>query len=64
MMNARERAINIINKWESPQMAYVSPDEMLEIINENIEELIISHKFISQGGKYEAFANKSRAKVG
>jgi hypothetical protein len=45
-------------------MVYVSPDEMLEIINENIEGLIISHKFTSQGGKYEAFANKSRAKVG
>lgn len=31
---------NIIDRWESPQMAYVSPEEMLESINENIERLI------------------------
>ena len=35
---------NVIDRWESPQMTYVSPDEMLETINENIEGLIISHK--------------------
>jgi predicted NBD/HSP70 family sugar kinase len=34
---------NIIDKWESPQMAYVSPEEMLEKINENIEILISKH---------------------
>ena len=35
---------NIIDRWESPQMAYVSPEEMLEKINENIERLIALHK--------------------
>lgn len=35
---------SIIDKWESPQMAYVSPEEMLEKINENIERLIEKHK--------------------
>lgn len=35
---------NIIDRWESQQMAYVSPAEMLETINENIEDLIIKHE--------------------
>lgn len=34
---------NIIDRWESPQMAYVSPEEMLEKINENISSMIDSH---------------------
>lgn len=34
---------NILDKWESPQMAYVSPEEMLEKINENIERLIVAN---------------------
>ena len=35
---------NIIDRWESPQMAYVSPKEMLEKINETIERLIDAHQ--------------------
>lgn len=35
---------NIIDRWESPQMSHVSPEEMLEKINENIERLIGKHK--------------------
>lgn len=35
---------NIIDRWESPQMAYVSPEQMLENINENIERLIAAHR--------------------
>lgn len=35
---------NIIERWESPQMAFVSPEEMLESINENIERLIARNK--------------------
>jgi N-acetylglucosamine repressor len=35
---------NIIDRWESPQMSYISPEEMLEKINENIERLISIHR--------------------
>lgn len=34
---------NIIDRWESPQMEFVSPQEMLESINKNIERLIVIH---------------------
>lgn len=34
---------NVLDRWESPQMAYVTPEEMLEKINENIEGLIEKH---------------------
>ncbi|MHB1392251.1 MAG: ROK family protein [Clostridia bacterium] len=35
---------NIIDRWESSQAANVTPVEMLEKINENIERLIVSHQ--------------------
>lgn len=35
---------NIIDRWESPQMGYLSPEEMLEEINENISHMINSHR--------------------
>jgi len=34
---------NLLDRWESPQMAYVTPEEMLDKINENIERLIEEH---------------------
>ena len=35
---------NVIDGWESPQGSYLSPEEMLEKVNENIERLIDSHQ--------------------
>ncbi len=34
----------VLDRWESPQLAYVSPEELLEKINENIEKLIDKNK--------------------
>ncbi|HYE11074.1 MAG TPA: ROK family protein [Patescibacteria group bacterium] len=35
---------NVIDRWESPQALHMTPEEMLEKINENIERLISSHQ--------------------